>query len=404
MAMANTRYSSVAIVLHWAMAALILFMIWLGHNMENHEARFQLHKSIGITLLVLTIARIVWRLYNKPPPLPDDVKPLDARLSKMVQFGFYALMLMIPLGGWIMVSVSPFAVPTVVFDTISWPSLPLGRSEDFYKVLAFLHGKGATIGFLGLLLLHVAGAVKHEIGDESGVLKRILPGGNRQAAPARGALTTLLASLGFFAAVASVPILSAAQSSKLMTPPSETGEVLEADIIEPEIATIIPAPNWSVQDDASSLSFNFSHDGGDYEGRFENWDAQIEFYPDDLTASKVNVVVDLTSAATGKKLYDDSLKAAEWFDIKTDTKAFVTLTNFTRGESGYLADATLTLKGIEVTSPFLFSLNIDGDQAIMTGQTTFSRKPLDLGQESDPDGDWVSEEVLVNVALTANRK
>ena len=129
---ANRRYSGVAITLHWVMATLILFMIWLGHNMENHEARFQLHKSIGITLLVLTIARIVWRLYNKPPPLLADVKPLDSKLSKLVQFVFYGLMLMIPLGGWIMVSVSPFAVPTVLFETVSWPSLPLGRDEETY--------------------------------------------------------------------------------------------------------------------------------------------------------------------------------------------------------------------------------------------------------------------------------
>jgi len=201
------------------MAALILFMIWLGHNMENHEARFQLHKSIGITLLVLTIARIVWRLFYKPPPLPADVKPIESKLSKLVQFGFYALMLMIPLGGWIMVSISPFTVPTVLYETISWPSLPLGRSEEGYKLLAFLHGKGATIGFLGLLLLHVAGAVKHEIGHESGVLKRILPG-RRTETPAatKGMLVTLLASLGFFAAVSAVPLLSQNKS----TAPAET--------------------------------------------------------------------------------------------------------------------------------------------------------------------------------------
>lgn len=84
------------------MAVLILFMIWLGHNMHNHEVRFQLHKSIGITLLVLTIARIVWRLYNKPPPLPNDVNPIETKLSKFVQFEFTPL-LAIPLGRWIMV-------------------------------------------------------------------------------------------------------------------------------------------------------------------------------------------------------------------------------------------------------------------------------------------------------------
>jgi len=191
----SSAYSGVAITLHWVMAALILFMIWLGRNMENHEARFQLHKSIGITLLVLTLARIVWRLYNKPPPLPSDVKPLDSKLSKLVQFGFYALMLMIPLGGWILVSVSPFNVPTVLYETVSWPSLPLPRDEGTYKLLAFMHGKGATFGFLGLLFLHMAGAIKHEIGHESGVLKRILPGRKRNTPRARGAAMTLVHQL-----------------------------------------------------------------------------------------------------------------------------------------------------------------------------------------------------------------
>lgn len=173
---AEHRYSNVAVTLHWIMAGLIVFMIWLGRNMENHEARFQLHKSIGITLLFLTIARIMWRLYNPPPALPSDVKPLDAKLSRLVQFGFYALMLLIPLGGWIMVSVSEFRVPTVLFGAISWPSLPLPRSKELYEMLAFIHGNGATFGFLGLLFLHVSGAIKHQIGHETGVLRRILPG------------------------------------------------------------------------------------------------------------------------------------------------------------------------------------------------------------------------------------
>ncbi len=389
MSTAQSRYSGVAITLHWVMAALILFMIWLGHNMEGHEARFQLHKSIGITLLVLTIARIVWRLFNKPPPLPDDVKPIESKLSKLVQFGFYALMLLIPLGGWIMVSVSPFAVPTVLFETISWPSLPLGRDEGTYKLLTFLHGKGATIGFLGLLLLHVAGAVKHEIGHESGVLKRILPGRKTKAPEAnRGMIVTLLASLGFFAAVSAVPLITNKSSAKTAPATSLTIQ-----------------PNWTVVEAGKSISFDFSHDGGDYTGRFDVWDAQIEFYDDDLAKSRVIVDVDLTSAVTGKKLYDDSLRAAEWFDVKTKPTAKVTLTNFntTRAPRTYVADAKLTLKGLEITVPFTFNLSIDGDTATMTGSTTVTRKDLQLGQDSDPDADWVSEEIVVDVSLVAEK-
>jgi len=229
-------------------------------------------------------------------------------------------MLLIPLGGWLLVSVSPFAVPTVLFDTVSWPSLPLSRDEGLYKVLAFLHGKGAMIGFLGLLLLHIAGAIKHVISDESGVLKRILPGRKTDtSAETKGLLTTLLLSLGFFLAVAAIPLFS--QNGSVAAPVNSVQSSLQ--------------PNWDIIDDGKSIRFNFSHDGGDYTGRFESWDAQIEFYEDNLSRSRVQVQIDLASAITGKKLYDDSLKAPEWFDVKTKPKATVTLERlYGRGDIG----------------------------------------------------------------------
>lgn len=389
MSRAHSRYSSVAILLHWVMAALILFMIWLGQNMEGHEARFQLHKSIGITLLVLTLARIVWRAYNKPPPLPADVSPIESTLSKLVQFGFYALMLLIPLGGWIMVSVSPFAVPTVLFETVSWPNLPLARDEQSYKLLAFLHGKGASFGFLSLLLLHVAGAVKHQLGAETGVLKRIVPGAKgEQAAPSKGALPTVLTSLGFFLAAAAIPLVNQTGYSAAQTSPAASLQ-----------------PNWTVAEAGKSIAFNFSHDGSDYTGRFKNWEAQIEFYEDNLAASHVRVDIDLSSAVTGQKLYDDSLRAAEWFDVKTKPNAVVTLANFSSGDTphSYIAEAVLDFKGLQVTVPFTFVLKIDGDQAALTGSTSFSRQGLNIGQDSDPGADWVSEDIGVEVSLRARR-
>ena len=102
----SNRYTVVAILLHWAIAALILFMIWLGWNMEDNEARFQLHKSIGIAILFLSVARVLWRWRNPPPPLPDDMTPWEKRLSHGVHIGFYALMIGLPLLGWLLVSLA----------------------------------------------------------------------------------------------------------------------------------------------------------------------------------------------------------------------------------------------------------------------------------------------------------
>lgn len=407
MAEANSRYSGIAIILHWVLAGLILFMIWLGHNMEENFTRIQLHKSIGITILALTVVRIVWRLMNKPPPLPDDIKPYEATLSKLVQFGFYVLMIAVPLAGWLYVSVNTkFEVPTVLFETVSWPHLPVERNEQLGETVGYLHGLFGRYGFLVLLILHVAGALKHEFMDESGVLKRILPGrGKTSAAPARGLPLTLLASLGFFGVVAAIPLFSGPKAPAIETSINTTSKTeIPAETRAPAPAANIPnlQTNWVVFKEDSTLSFDFSHDGNDYTGTFETWDAQVKFFPDDLMTSEVYVVVDLTSADTGVKLYNDSLQAGEWFDFKTSATATVQLTNFRRARQGYVSEAVLMLKGIPTVVPFRFKLDITGSDAVMTGTAILKRKTLKLGQESDPDADWVSENIVVNVNLRAS--
>ena len=99
----SPRYSAVAIALHWAIAFGLLFMIWLGWNMDGKESWFQFHKSVGITILILTVARIVWRLMNPPPTAPTDLKPWENKASHAVHIGFYALMVIMPLTGWLTV-------------------------------------------------------------------------------------------------------------------------------------------------------------------------------------------------------------------------------------------------------------------------------------------------------------
>ncbi|MGB3627711.1 MAG: cytochrome b/b6 domain-containing protein, partial [Henriciella sp.] len=88
----SSRYSVVAIALHWAIAFAIIGMIFLGWNMEGSEDLYQLHKSIGITILILTIARIIWRLINPVPPLPAEMKPIEKTASHLVHWSFYGLM------------------------------------------------------------------------------------------------------------------------------------------------------------------------------------------------------------------------------------------------------------------------------------------------------------------------
>src|SRR5262245_53273741 len=121
-----SRYSTVAIALHWAIAVCIITLLGLGFVMTEMPPRklatlfaiFQLHKSIGITVLLLTIVRLAWRLTHPAPPLPDTMKPWERLAAQSVHVAFYVLLLAIPLVGWALVSSSPRNIPTVLFNLI----------------------------------------------------------------------------------------------------------------------------------------------------------------------------------------------------------------------------------------------------------------------------------------------
>jgi cytochrome b561/polyisoprenoid-binding protein YceI len=393
------RYTSVAIALHWAIALAILSLIpggWFMGDLPNDhplkETLYQLHKSVGITILILTLARIAWRVMN---PVPEDaagLKGWEKTASHSAHIAFYALMLLMPLTGWLYVSTAyAFDVPTVLYGIVSWPDLPFVgflSNETGHGVVQFVHSKLAWAA-LGLVALHVAGALKHEFGPEEGVLKRMIPGlfgktgGPR--APSRGALAAFGGALAVFAAVAVTPMLTQGGAADV------TGTSgLQA--------------NWAVNRDASpAIRFSGTHEGDQYTGTFENWNATIAFDPDNLAASRVEVTVDLGSAVANKKLYTDSLRAAEWLDVAGSPTASVVLDMFTGAEPDYTANAALTLKGATIDVPFAFELNFDGDTAYLEGETRLSRAELDVGMASDPGADWVSDEILIEVSLQATR-
>jgi cytochrome b561 len=393
----SSRYTVVAILLHWAIAALLLFMIWLGWNMEDNEARSQLHKSIGIAILFLSVARILWRGMNPPPPLPDDMKPWEKRLSHGVHMGFYVLMIALPLLGWLLVSTSKFQVSTVLFGTVSWPHLPFTeglRGGVVHEVAEFLHSKGAWV-LIVLLAMHVGGAVKHEIGAEQGVFKRMIPlfGKPDAPRPARGYVTAFGGAALLFAIIAAVPLVKSAAPAPAAQPDPA------------EAAAEAAASNWDIDYANSELGFSGTYQGKAFSGTFTNWAANVRFDPKDLENAAISVQIHPDTAHTGTKLYDDTLESGEWFDTSTYPLARADLIDFAAApDGGYMAEASLLIKDTSINVPFEFSLIVDGDTATFEGQTSLSRKALNLGQQSDPGADWVGDEVTVTVKGTATRR
>ena len=186
--MDRARYTSVAIGLHWLIAALAIGQIAGGLYIEGlpesaDAERFQLiqlHKSFGITILLLTLARLGWRLTHPVPALPSAMPQWQKTFARVLHWGFYALLIGLPLGGWAMVSASPLAdtVKTYLFGVIPWPHLPFFEGVEDRRALSGTFGDLHEFGdkvMIGMIVLHVGAAMKHWLMDGDGVLESMLP-------------------------------------------------------------------------------------------------------------------------------------------------------------------------------------------------------------------------------------
>ena len=184
----HLRYGNVAMTLHWLIALAVIANICIGLYFSDlprsDPSKFmlvQLHKSIGLTVLLLSLARLVWRLMNPVPPLPRGMNKALRFLARATHVLLYVLIIAIPLSGWAMVSASPLGLPTHYFGIFDWPNIP------FFSDMALAQKKILRDNFdlihvvlawsaIALIPIHVAGALYHQFFRDDDVLKRMLPG------------------------------------------------------------------------------------------------------------------------------------------------------------------------------------------------------------------------------------
>ncbi len=178
-------------VLHWTMAVLMISMVAMGLYMTSGDPEdnfwiYQLHKSIGFTILGLGFLRLVLRLAGETPPLPEGMSLVERIGAHVSHFGFYALMIIIPLSGWVLVSAADL-VETYYFGLFEIPHLPvpyaeyeppLFGAEDTYELSVIIHELLAFL-LIGLIVVHIAAAVKHHFVNRDTTLVRMLPGKTR---------------------------------------------------------------------------------------------------------------------------------------------------------------------------------------------------------------------------------
>lgn len=344
-------------------------------------AAFQLHKSIGLTILALSLARLGWRLVNRPPPLPPAMRAWERVGARAVHWAFYVLMVAVPFTGWLYASVqwregTPLAVPTLWFGQFEVPHLfgldgqpPRVRHrlaegfEETHEWLAWV--------MVGLLAVHVAAALKHRLVDRDGVLASMAP---------RAGIAIAVFTLAALVAAAFLGSPEGAMAGDIRGVPG----------------------GWIV-DPASEIAFAGTHAGVPFRGRFTRWQADLRFNPTGPSLFTVAAVIETGSATDGVALHDKTLPLPEWFDVARHPEARFTATRVApKPRGGHTVEGALTLKDRVIPVPPL-DLAVDGETLRITGRFQVDRADANLGMESDPTGEYVSRRIDVEVRVLARR-
>jgi cytochrome b561 len=177
---ATPAYSMTARVLHWITAVLVLILLPLGVVIVNEwggrgplgDALYNLHRSIGATVLALVIVRLGYRLTHPPLPLPDDIPPIQRSAAHATHWALYGLLIVQPLVGW--AATSAYGAPIMVFGLFELP--PIWHQDRALSDRLFtVHGAIAII-IVCLVAAHVGAALHHHFVRKDRVLMRMITG------------------------------------------------------------------------------------------------------------------------------------------------------------------------------------------------------------------------------------
>jgi cytochrome b561/polyisoprenoid-binding protein YceI len=395
------RYSYTAITLHWLLALLLAFQIALGQTLEGSNSpelftRYQLHKSVGIAILLLSLARLAVRLATPRPPASEG--PAWTRtLASIVHWLFYLVLILGPITGWLLVSTAKIQVPTLIFGVIPWPHLPVGHG--WHEPAEAIHGVLARLA-IALFALHIVGALRHQWLLGKPELQRMIPFARDKAVVAAiGALALIIGAFTVGKLVSPdrsrptaekriTPVVPAFSAAPVVPAATEAEETPTAETVETTDASQ-PIADWTVAS-GGRLGFTARWNGEAVDGRFSRWRAAIRFSSDELAKSTISVTVDLASADTGDGQRDDSLRSSDFFDAAAHPNAVFTARDIRHlGGERYEARGTLDLRGASKPATLRFTLRIEGDRARVAGTARIDRTAFGVGQ-----GEWAATDAI----------
>lgn len=396
-------YGLVAQALHWAIAVLILTLIPLGTYMHDLPAGtaaeaaakswfYSLHKTLGVTVLFLAIARIGWTITQPhPKPLNAD-RPMENLAAQAVHWTLYGAIIVMPISGWLHHSALDGFAP------IWWPlpqDLPLvPKDNQLATMFGAVHFFAAIL--LGLsLALHIAGAMKHLFIDRDQTMARMIPFRrvdlpNELADPPRGRLPIVLVGLAYVAVVTAAVLYSALSSSN---------DRAASNVADAADAT---ATQWVVDMQKSRLEIQFIQNGSPASGHFERWRADIEFDPEDVAAARANVEIDAASLDIG--VVSEQARSADFLNTEQHPVATFVADRFVdTGSGNYEAHGQLTIVGQSTPIVLPFALRIESGRAFVEGRVSIERLAFGIGRQGFATDQMIGFNVDIVVAIEAEK-
>lgn len=395
----NTRasYGAVTKTFHWLTVLGIFTVIPLGiianrlpydtaEQLADKAWLFSLHKTVGVTLFFVALARILWALSQpKPAPVHPD-RSGETLLAEIVHWLLYGSLVLVPLSGWV------HHAATEGFAPIWWPfgqNLPLvPESQQVSGIAAGLHIIFVRVLIVSLLL-HIAGAVKHAVIDKDHTLARMLPGrsvpDSSKSAPRTKVLPPVFAVVVWAAAIGIGSTLGLYQDHGAIAAEAPALQQVDSE--------------WAVK--SGTLGITVQQMGSAVSGSFADWTADIDFNENIGSGEAGTVTVEIAipsltlGSVTQQALGPDYFASAQYPTARFSADILNT-------DQSYVAEGTLTLRGVEQGVSLPFDLSLDNGVATMEGSTVLDRRTFEIG-EAMTDESQLAFEVTVDVTLTAER-
>jgi len=390
---ATQSYGTITKTFHWLTALLIITVIPLGAiaNRLPYETNEQLafkaqlfsfHKTLGVIIFAVALGRIIWAMTQTKPGSLHPERKIETMLAELVHWLLYISLVAVPLTGWIHHAATEGFAPVLLPISQDLPLVP--KDESIAKLFAGLHWVWSKI-MVGAILLHVAGALKHQFIDKDVTLKRMWFGQSDSGVSGshNGGLAAPISALAIY-----VIATGAGAAAGLYT--------AKSDIVQADLAEV--SSEWTVS--TGELGLTVTQFGTPVSGEFEDWTSAITF---DENATGVLGAVETTIAIGSLKLgsvTNDAL-GTDFFNASTFPTAVFAADIVANGDA-FLAEGALTIKGITAPITLPFTLTLDGDTAQMASSVVIDRQTFQIGQSMSDESN-LAFAVTVDIALTATR-